>query len=371
MASMQDKDYYKILEVDKDASQDEIRRAFQKKARLLHPDVNKEPGAEERFKELSEAYAVLGDPEKRKRYDAMRLNPFASPYSSSGYPGSYSPGQRPSGFVDFGNFGFGGFSSFVNFATNNANQSQNRAYNPQEGSDVVIEIELSPEEARKGCKQTVTYEHYVSCPECGGSGSQGKVETVECPSCSGRGTIQLDLQDLFGFSVANVTCPECEGTGRVIKNPCHRCMGSGRVVESTTIDVTIQPHAFDMQKMSFEGKGNAGTNGDRAGDLIIRVSVPEERLTMTQAAGFKFIGFALPFLVFAAIIPGLLTTVLTMVSLPLILGFYLVFKDGTSAKGSPGWWKSGMSHLWQAALNASLLAFFIILMMSCSSSIGR
>ncbi len=368
---MQEKDYYKILEVEKDATQDEIRRAFQKKARLLHPDVNKEAGAEERFKELSEAYAVLGDPEKRKRYDAMRSNPFSSPFTQGGYPGSYTPGQRSTGFTDFGNFGFGNFSSFVNFATGNANQSQNRAYNPQEGSDIVIEVQLTSEEARKGCTKTVTYQHYVPCGECHGTGSDGKVETVECPSCSGKGTIQLDLQDLFGFSVANITCPECEGTGRVIKNPCPHCMGSGRVVETSTINVTVQPHAYDMQKIRLEGEGNAGTNGDHAGDLIVRVAVPEERLTMTQAAGFKFIGFALPFLIFAAFAPGLLTSVLTMVSLPLLLGLYLVFKDGTNAKGSAGWWRSGMTYMAQSAVNASLLAFFIILMMSCSSSIGR
>ncbi len=371
MASMQEKDYYKILGVENNATQDEIRRAFQKKARTLHPDVNKEPDAEEKFKELSEAYAVLSDPDKRKRYDSMRLSPFGSPYTSGGYPGSYTSNPSSTGFSDFGNFGFGSFSNFVNFATNNYQQPQNHAYNPQEGTDIVIEIELTAQEAHQGCKKTVTYQHYAVCPECSGSGSDGPVETVECPTCSGKGTIQLNLEDVFGFTVGNITCPECEGSGKVIKDPCTHCKGSGRVVETSTITITVEPNAYDMQKIRIEGKGNAGTNGDHSGDLVVRIAVPEERLSVTQIAGFKLVGFALPFLVFSFFVRSLVSSVAGMVSIPVILGLYLIFKDGVHANGSTSWWKSGFTYMLQTALNASFWAFFIVMMMSCSASIGR
>ncbi len=365
---MQEKDYYKILEVEKDATQDEIRRAFQKKARLLHPDVNKEEGAEEKFKELSEAYAVLGDPDKRKRYDAMRSNPFMQ----GGYSGNYSS-PSSSGFEDLGGFsnfgGFGNFSDIFNFASRQSSQSTNRAYNPQEGSDIAIEITLTSEEARKGCTKSVSYQHYAPCSSCSGTGSDGKVETMECPSCSGKGSIELNLEDFIGFSIGNITCPECEGSGRVIKNPCNHCMGTGREAETITVNVSIDPHAYDMQKVRIVGKGNAGTNGDEAGDLIVRIAVPEERLTIPQVAAFRLFGFALTFMIFATFMPGGFMASAPFAAIPMFFALYLLIKNGITNR-SRGWWKSGFNCILSGA-QKSLILCLIITIISCSTNLGH
>ena len=162
MASMNDKDYYAILGVEKDASTDDIRKAFQQKARKLHPDVNKEPDAEERFKEVSEAYAVLSDPDKRKRYDAMRSgNPFAG-------AGTGAPAQ-PGGYAD--PFGFGGNPFGWGPFGGTSSRGRSRAYRPRAGADVVYELTLDAQSAADGARRGVTYQRYASCDVCHGSGS--------------------------------------------------------------------------------------------------------------------------------------------------------------------------------------------------------
>ena len=193
MASMNEKDYYAVLGVSKDATKKEIQKAFQQKARKLHPDVNKEPDAEERFKEVSEAYAVLSDEQKRARYDAMRSgNPFAgaqggsgaSPYGG-GYSGSYGGGF---GFP----FGFPFDSGF------GARRRGGSAYNPEAGADVVVEVELTAEQARSGVRRAIKYRRYESCTHCGGSGSVSAETAHTCPSCGGRGSMEVDLSGIFG-----------------------------------------------------------------------------------------------------------------------------------------------------------------------------
>ena len=166
MAGMNDKDYYAILGVDKDASAKDIQKAFQQKARKLHPDVNKEPDAEERFKEVSEAYAVLSDEQKRARYDAMRSGgPFgAGAPSAGGYAGGYQGGYS-GGFGGFG-FPFGGMGGFSTQRRRNAS-----AYNPSTGADVVVEVKLSREQAKDGARVAVKYPRYEACDNCHGSGS--------------------------------------------------------------------------------------------------------------------------------------------------------------------------------------------------------
>lgn len=353
MASMNDKDYYAILGVEKSASTEEIRKAFQTKARKLHPDVNKAPDAEERFKEVSEAYAVLSDPEKRKRYDAMRSGaPFA------GYGGAAGP---QGGYADpFGGgspFGWGPFGSSA--------RRRSRAYNPRAGVDVVYELTVDAETAAKGTRRGVTYQRYVSCDVCHGSGSVEAEHSETCPTCGGRGHITVDT-GLFG--VMGMTCPECEGTGRVVADPCEACGGTGRTLSASEVVVDVPAGSHDGDEVRVSGMGNAGTNGSTAGDFVCRVCVPEERLTRRQASGFNFVGFSLPFLVLG-LLTSTLSSLLLIVVVPLVLGVYLVVRDGVRRSGR--WWRNAGVAVANGASNGLMLALVFAMMFSCTSGLGR
>ena len=350
MASMNDKDYYAILGVEKDASTEQIRKAFQQKARKLHPDVNKAPDAEERFKEVSEAYAVLSDPDKRKRYDAMRSgSPFA------GYGGTTGP--QGGGYADpFGGspFGWGPFGGA-------ASRRRSRAYNPRAGADVVYDLTVDAATAAKGTRRGVTYQRYVSCSVCHGSGSVRSEHSETCPTCGGRGSITVDT-GLFG--VMMMTCPECEGTGRVVSDPCSACGGTGRTLSASEVVVDVPAGAHDGQEVRVKGMGNAGTNGSSAGDFVCRVCVPEERLTRSQATGFNCIGFALPFVVF-----GLATSTLAsfalIIGVLLVVGAALVVKDGVRLRAR--WWRNAGIAIANGASNGLMVAFFLVMMFSCTA----
>ena len=231
MAGMNDKDYYAILGVDKDASAKDIQKAFQQKARKLHPDVNKEPDAEERFKEVSEAYAVLSDEQKRARYDAMRSgSPFASAGSPSagGYPGGY-PGGYQGGYTGFGGFGFP-FGGMGGFGTQRRRGAS--AYNPSTGADVIVEVKLSRDQAKDGAKVAVKYPRYEPCDNCHGSGSVASEHHRACPTCGGTGAIAVDL-GMFGMGQARMVCPECGGSGRQSRGrPLPRVRGRGPYARS-------------------------------------------------------------------------------------------------------------------------------------------
>lgn len=358
MASMNDKDYYAILGVEKDASTEEIRKAFQTKARKLHPDVNKAPDAEERFKEVSEAYAVLSDPDKRKRYDAMRSgSPFAgagygSPAGSGGYGDPF--GGNPFGWGPFGS-GFGGAT----------HRRRSRAYNPRAGADVVYELTVDAETASKGVRRGVTYQRYAACDVCHGSGSVESAHPVTCPTCGGAGHISVDT-GLFG--VMMMTCPECEGAGKVVADPCSACGGSGRTLSASEVVVDVPAGSHDGDEVRVAGMGNAGTNGSTAGDFVCRVCVPEERLTRQQASGFNFIGFALPFLVLGAL-TSTLSSLLFIVVVPIVAGVFLVVRDGV--KASPRWWRNAGVAVANGASNGLMIALVFALMFSCTAGMGR
>lgn len=323
MASMNEKDYYAILEVDEKASTDEIRRAFQKKARKLHPDVNKAPDAEERFKEVSEAYAVLSDADKRRRYDAMRSGvPFA---------GGYTGGSGS---------GYGGGSPFDGFPFSGAgSQTKSRSYNPKPGADIAYELDIDFETAQKGTKRGVTYQRYAPCDVCNGSGSVEHAHAETCPTCGGAGRIRLDLggMGIFGVTVFEVVCPECEGSGKVVADPCSACNGSGRVLTATEVVVEVPAGSHDGDVVRVEGKGNAGTNGRESGDFVCRVCVAEERLDRSQESGFRLIGFGVPMLVI-----GLIQTLPFMAGIGgaiVALGVVLVIRAGV--KWNLRWWREG------------------------------
>ena len=361
MASMNDKDYYAILGVEKDASTEEIRKAFQTKARKLHPDVNKAPDAEERFKEVSEAYAVLSDPDKRKRYDAMRSG---NPFAAAGGAGGSSPQGGGYGYDPFGGspFGWGPFGSGFGGA---ASRRRSRAYNPKAGADVVYELTVDAKTAAEGTRRGVTYQRYASCGVCHGSGSVEADHPETCPTCGGSGHITVDT-GLFG--VMMMTCPECEGTGKVVADPCHACGGTGRTLSASEVVIDVPAGSHDGDEVRKPGMGNAGTNGSSAGDFVCRVCVPEERLTRRQAGGFNLVGFAVPFAVLGALTSTLASMSLIIV-IPLVVGIYMVVRDGVRASGR--WWRNAGVAVANGASNGLMLALFMVTMFSCTSGLGR
>lgn len=366
MASMNEKDYYAILGVAKEASTEEIRKAFQTKARKLHPDVNKESGAEEKFKEVSEAYAVLSDPDKRSRYDAMRSG---SPFAYGGGSAPSSPAGGSYGGSPFGGDPFGWGFPFGGAATQQRRGGKSRAYNPKAGADVVYQLDLDVDSARNGCRRGITYQRYDTCSECHGSGSVHTEHSKVCPTCNGTGHISVDLQSLFGVGVMNMVCPECEGTGRVVADPCSVCGGSGRVLTASEVIVDIPADSHDGDEIRVGGKGNAGTNGSSTGDFVCRVGVASERLTARQSMGFQLLGFAAPFLVLGAI-ASLLSSMAFIICIPLVLGLVLVFSDGVTKRGRR-WWRNAAASFANGASTGFVMALFMVAMVSCMSGFGR
>lgn len=366
MSAMNEKDYYAILGVSRDADKKTIQKAFQQKARKLHPDVNKAPDAEERFKEVSEAYAVLSDEQKRARYDAMRSgSPYASAGSpaAGGYQGGYAGGYQggfggfPFGFpFDMG--GFGGFGG-------SGSGRRNSAYNPEDGADVVIEVDLTREQARDGARRGVKYRRYEPCERCHGSGSVAADHSRTCPMCGGAGQIDVDMSFLFG-GVARVQCPDCGGSGRVVADPCPDCGGSGRrqVVSEAVVEFPSGTHDGDVARV--RGMGHAGTNGAAAGDLVARAKVSAERLEGRAYRGFGLIGLSLPFLAIAALL-GTLSIFAIVCLVPLLVGAGLVIADDPWHRTSL-WWRRGGIAVLNGAANSLLWAMLLVWIVSCSQS---
>ncbi|HZB36314.1 MAG TPA: molecular chaperone DnaJ [Gaiellaceae bacterium] len=274
-----ERDYYEVLGVGRDAGETEIKKAFRRLARELHPDVSAAPDAEERFKEAVEAYEVLSKSETRELYDRF------------GHAGLRSGGFRPT------TFDFGGladiFSAF--FGDDVLSQTMRaRGRGPDIAADVVIELA----EAAKGTKREVPFRVAVSCGRCDATGVEPGTEATTCPTCQGLGRLQQVSRSAFGEFVRTQTCPACGGAGRVIEHPCRDCEGSGQVLEERTLEVEIPPGIHDGQRIRLSGEGHSGVLGGRAGDVYVRVRVrPDERfvregddifstvnLTMTQAA---------------------------------------------------------------------------------------
>jgi molecular chaperone DnaJ len=244
---------YDTLGVAKNASQDEIKKAYRKLAREFHPDRN--PGdasAEERFKEVQTAYDVLGDAEKRKAYDRFG--------SQNGRVGGTNVDL---GDFDLGDLGdlFGGL--FGGLGGRGARGQQRRQ--PLRGNDVEAEVHLSFEDALRGAEARVPVELTTACRECGGTGAQPGTAPVICPECNGRG-VKAESQGLFALSQP---CPRCRGNGTVIEKPCPKCQGSGRERRLKTYTVKIKPGVRDGTRIRLKGKGEAGANGGPAGDLVV------------------------------------------------------------------------------------------------------
>ena len=263
-----EKDYYKTLGVSDSATQKEITKAYRKLARENHPDTNKDPAAEERFKEVSAAYDVVGDAEKRKEYDEVRrLGPMGGGF---GGPGGFGPGGATFTTDDLGDLGnlgdlFGGL--FGRGGRRGGGGS--RGPGPQRGADLEAELHLSFEDAVRGVTTAVNLTSDAPCHTCHGSGARPGSSPTPCPRCGGRGVLD-DNQGLFSFSQA---CPQCAGRGVVIDDPCATCRGSGVERRARDVKIRVPAGVNDRQRIRLKGRGGPGRNAGPAGDLFVVVRV--------------------------------------------------------------------------------------------------
>lgn len=261
------RDYYEVLGIDRNASEDEIKKAYRQTAKKYHPDLH--PGdkeAEEKFKEANEAYEVLSDADKKARYDQ---------FGHAGVDPNYGAGQG--GFGGFNGQGFdfdlgdilgsmfgGGFGGFGGRQNPNA---------PQRGSDTQASVTISFEEAAKGCKRKVETMKIDVCDECHGSGCAEGTSAKTCPECHGTGQVTTQQRTAFGMFSTQKPCSHCKGKGKVIETPCKKCHGAGMVRKPSSIEINIPAGIDDRQVINARGQGNKGINGGPAGDLRVVINV--------------------------------------------------------------------------------------------------
>jgi molecular chaperone DnaJ len=256
------RDLYEILGVNRNASAEEIKKAYRKLAIQFHPDRN--PGdkvAEEKFKEVAEAYAILSDPDKKIRYD--RFGHTAT--SGSGDFGGFSNIEDI--FSAFGDIFGGGFGDF--FGTSSARRRQQRR--DTRGSDLQIRLSLTLEEIVTGTTKKIKVKKYITCDNCSGTGNARNSKTGTCPVCQGTGEIRRVTQSLFGQMINVTTCSNCRGEGKIIQNPCTECNGEGRIVGHKNIEINIPAGVASGNYIPLRGEGNVGTRNGTAGDLIVHI----------------------------------------------------------------------------------------------------
>lgn len=275
------RDYYEVLGVAKDASADDLKKAYRKLAKKYHPDMN--PGdktAEAKFKEVNEAYEVLSDSTKRQRYDQFGhagVDPSygAGAGGAGGFGGGFGGFDVGDIFESFFGGGFGGFGGSTRTRNPNA---------PIRGNDVNVTIGLSFMEAAKGCKRQIQVQRLEKCETCSGSGSKSGTTPETCPDCGGTGQVKVQQRTPIGVIQTSRTCPKCSGKGKIIKEPCPDCRGMGRVRKTRTLEVSVPAGIDDGQTFVLRGQGDQGVNGGPAGDVNIMVTLRPD--TLFERDGF-------------------------------------------------------------------------------------
>jgi len=255
------RDYYEVLGVQRSASKDEIKDAYRKLAMEFHPDRNKSTGAEERFKEISEAYAVLSDDQKRQQYNTLGHSGFDQRYTSEDiFKGAdFDSVFRDTGFGDIFRTFFGGSG----FATERNNRGQDLAY----------DLEITLEEAARGTEKEIEISRTERCDVCGGSGASLGTSAKICPKCGGSGQVQVQHRSSFAMYVQVTACPQCKGKGRLIETPCSNCRGSGLVRKRRKITVRVPMGIDEGNQLRLRGEGELTSNSGEPGDLYVVVHV--------------------------------------------------------------------------------------------------
>lgn len=256
-------DYYEILGVTKEATKEEIKVAFRQKARKLHPDVNKAPDAEERFKELGKAYETLSDDNKRATYDR---------YGEEGLKnaGFDTNGPFAGGFGDINDIFESFFGGFGGFGFGGGGVDPNA---PQRGDDLRYDVKLKFEEAAFGINKEIKFDHLETCPDCHGTGAEAGTQKKTCPQCNGSGQVKTVTRTPLGNFAQITTCPHCKGKGQVIDKPCKTCKGHGQVNKEKKVEIKIPAGVDNMSKIRVSKEGDCGINGGPNGDLFVVIHV--------------------------------------------------------------------------------------------------
>lgn len=259
------RDYYEVLGVSKTASADEIKKAYRSLAKKYHPDINKEPGAEEKFKEINEAYEVLSDDQKRSNYDQFG---FADPNQGFGGAGGFGGGFS----------GFGGFEDiFSSFFGGGQSRTQRRG-GRQRGEDIEKSMTITFDEAIKGTKKIIRVTVDEECSSCGGTGAYSKSDIHTCDRCKGQGSVYVDQRTFFGTARTQTICPSCGGKGQNITKKCEKCSGKGRIRKTKDVEVKIPAGIDSGMTLRMEGYGGAGVDGGPNGDLFISFKVEPHKV---------------------------------------------------------------------------------------------
>ncbi len=259
-------DYYQILGVSRDASKEELKRSYRRLARKYHPDVNKEPGAEERFKEINRAYEVLSEPETRSRYDRFGEAGVSSGAGASGFE-----------YGDMGGFADIFESIFSGFGGVGGPTTSRRRTGPVRGDDLRLDLKLEFREAVFGGEKQIRIPHLEICQVCNGSGAKPGTSSRTCPTCNGVGQVKRATRTPFGSFAQVSTCPTCNGTGTVIEAKCEACNGAGRKQETKKLKITIPPGVDNGTRLRVSGEGDAGVRNGTAGDLYVYLFVESDK----------------------------------------------------------------------------------------------
>ncbi|MDU7441712.1 MAG: molecular chaperone DnaJ, partial [Clostridium sp.] len=275
---MANKDYYEVLGLQKGASDDEIKRAFRKLAVKYHPDRNQgNAEAEEKFKEINEAYQILSDPEKKAKYDQ---------FGSAAFDGT--GGFNGGGFGGFDGFDMGGFGDIFESFFGGGGGSSRRRNGPVRGNDIEYTVTLTFEEAVFGVEKEISITRSENCEHCSGSGAEPGTNVKTCPTCGGSGQVRVQRQTPLGSFVSTTTCDQCGGTGKVIEDPCPDCKGKGTVRKNRKITVKIPAGVDTGNIIPLRGQGEQGANNGPSGDLYIRVNVAPSKIFRREGSDIYY-----------------------------------------------------------------------------------